>query len=101
MSALVIWASVQLLEEEISDMGQVLAKVHASEAALLSQEVQLKESNARLEKSLDEETKANEKAQMLIREYEKGVEKRCCFPQDTKMCVASALKGGSVISDAG
>lgn len=71
--------SVQLLEEEISDMGKVLARVSASEANLLSQVAQLEEAKARLSKALEDETKAKEKAQLLIKEYEKGVEKRCAI----------------------
>lgn len=58
-------------------MGIVLARVTASEANLLSQVAQLEENKTRLSKALDFETKAKDKAQLLIKEYEKGVERRC------------------------
>lgn len=69
--------NMQLLEEEIGDMSKVLARVTASEANLQSQVAQLEETKARLLNALKEETKSREKAEMLIKEYEKGVERRC------------------------
>ena len=68
--------NMQLLEGEIGDMSKVLARVTASEANLQSQVAQLEETKARLLNALKEETKSREKAEMLIKEYEKGVERR-------------------------
>lgn len=71
-----LYVSVQLLEEEIGDMSKVLARVTASEANLQSQVAQLEETKTRLSNALNDERKSKEKAQLLIKEYEKGVEKR-------------------------
>jgi septation ring formation regulator EzrA len=80
---------VQLLEDEITDTGVVLARVTASQATLQSQVAQLEETKARLLKDLHGETKSKERAQVLIKEYERGIEKRC-IPSIPWTCIHTA-----------
>jgi hypothetical protein len=68
---------MQLLEAEVSEYGRRLAEVTASEINLSSKVVQLEEAKKGLKAALAKETKAKDKALALVKEYEKGVEKRC------------------------
>lgn len=66
-----------MLEDEIKQEGEKLAKITASESMLRASNFQLEETSAKLKEAMEAEVQARKAAETLVSEYEAGMEHRC------------------------